>query len=448
MTLQEVRALYLGTYEKHKAEIDRRIESGIEQSRKGDCTLRLTDGEGKPLANQTVTVTQTAHEFRYGANMLMLDEFGDNTLNAAYRDAFHQYFNLATVPFYWDALEGVRGKPRYAADSEKVYRRPAPDLCFDYCAEKGIDAKLHCLVYDTFTPEWLHTLPLEEVKAAYEQRFAEISSRYADRLFEVEVINEVICSAHWTKYSALTKAPDLLPWCFQTARKHFPHNTLVFNEASRWHRIGRDKHYDAYPLLLENAMLKGARFDKIGIQSHLFVGKRACTPAEYEQEVRALADRADPLSFFTTLDTLAAFGLPLEITEITIPTFGEGEEYEQLQAEMLRLWYSIFFSHPAVNTAVYWNTADGHCFAPSVTNDENRCRGGLFHHDMTPKKSALMLKHLFEEEWHTDLTLTTDENGCLRFRGFYGQYKVAANGKQTDLALQGGACADLTLRLS
>lgn len=447
MNVNEARMLYLGVYEQNRSALDRRIADGIEKHRKGDCTLRLTGGEDKALAGATVKIKQTSHEFRYGANMLMLDEFGDDALNAAYRNAFHQYFNLATVPFYWDALEPVRGKPRYAADSEKIYRRPAPDLCFDYCKEAGIDAKLHCLVYEAFTPQWLHSLPLDEAKSAYEQRFEEISSRYADKLFEVEVINEVICSPRWKHYSALLKSPDLLPWCFQTARKHFPNSTLVFNEATRWHRIGKDQRYDAYPLLLENAMLQGARFDKIGIQSHLFVGKSACTAAEYDESVRMWAERANPLDVLTTLDTLASFGLPLEITEITLPTFGEGEEYEQLQAEMLRLWYAIFFSHPAVNTAVYWNTADGHCFAPSVTNDENRCRGGLFHHDMTPKKSALMLRHLFDEEWHTELTLQADENGIVSFRGFGGRYTASVAGLHADFCLKAGKQTESTLML-
>ena len=444
MTYQEAYDLYLRPYLEDKAMQDR-IEAGIEQNRKGNCRVRVLDGEGKPITGTRVEIKQISHDFRYGANMLMLDEFGDESLNVAYRDSFSQYFNLATVPFYWNTLEPERGKPRYAADSEKVYRRPAPDLCFDYCREKGIDAKLHCLVYEAFVPEWLQGLPLEEVKKAYEQRFAEISARYADKLYEVEVINEVICSPKWKKYSALLSSPDLLPWCFQTARKYFPRNTLVFNEASRWHRIGKDKQYDAYPLLLQNAMLKGASFDKIGIQSHLFVGRAARTPEAYDESVRTLASHGDVGSMLASLDVLAAFNLPLEITEITIPTFGEGEDFEQLQADMLRLWYAAYFSHPAVNTVVYWNTADGHCYAPSPENDENRCRGGLFHNDMTPKKSALMLKRLFDEEWRTNLSLTTDENGYLSFRGFFGSYTANVGGRCADFTLESSKQGELVL---
>ena len=332
----------------------------------------------------------------------------------------------------------MRGKPRYAADSERIYRRPAPDLCVQYCKEKGIDAKLHCLVYEAYLPQWLKELPLDEVKKAYEQRFAEISARYAADLWEVEVINEVLCQPTWIeRTSALAKAPDEIPWVWDTARKYFPNSTLVFNETTRWHRIGTSGWTDKYPLLLENALLKGATIDKIGIQAHLFVGCTAQTPEEHEKSARALIDRGDPVKMIRSLDVLGKFGLPLEITEITIPTFGEGEEFEELQAQMLRLWYSIYFSHPLMDAIVYWNTAEGTGFSMGDgTYDENRCRGGLFRRDMTPKKSARMLKHLFDEEWHTDVTLQTDGNGCVSLRGFYGDYEVQAQGRKATFALK------------
>ena len=104
MTYQEYYNIYMKPYIHNKEAIDRRIAEGIEKNRKGDCTVRLTDRNGKPLSNTTVRIKQTSHQFRYGANILMLDEFGDDVLNAKYRDTFYRYFNLATVPFYWNTL--------------------------------------------------------------------------------------------------------------------------------------------------------------------------------------------------------------------------------------------------------------------------------------------------------------------------------------------------------
>ena len=54
---------------------------------------------------------------------------------------------------------------------------------------------------------------------------------------------------------------------------------------------------------------------------------------------------------------------------------------------------------------------------------------------MTPKKSALTLKKLFNEEWHTDLELTTDENGYVTFRGFYGDYTADIDGKEFEFGI-------------
>ena len=135
--------------------IAERSKAGIENGRKGFATIALKDESGAPVREATVRLTQKTHDFKYGANIFMLDEFETEEKNAAYREVFKQHFNMATVPFYWDTLEPEEGKPRFAKDSPRVYRRPAPDLCLEYCEENGITPKAHCLHYDHFEPKWL-----------------------------------------------------------------------------------------------------------------------------------------------------------------------------------------------------------------------------------------------------------------------------------------------------
>ncbi len=442
--IQEYRDLYMKAYLARKDEFDARIASGIEQNRKGDCRLRLTDVDGKPLAGKTVRVTQKTHDFKYGANIFLLDEFPDEARNAEYRRAFKEYFNLATVPFYWNSLEPERGKPRYAADSPKIYRRPAPDLCVDYCKESGIEAKLHCLCYEKFNPAWIRGLPREETWALYEKRFAEIAERYAGKLMEFEVINEMRWADSWrSTCSSVTFEKGFVERAFELADRYFPGETLVINEGNPLPDAASKGYFDAYYVVIQNLLARGYRIDKIGLQNHLFVGATADTPEKYEASVRNSGNVRlnDPGMYFAGLDVYAAFGLPLEITEVTVPTFGEGEEAEQLQADMLRLWYSVWFSHPLVNTVVYWNTADGTAFVEDQqkwTWNENNVCGGLFHNDMTPKLSARALHDLFHKEWHTDLTLTADENGVVRFRGFYGDYEAAVDGETLPFGLHTG----------
>ena len=402
MTAQEKRELYMKAYNEHKDEVDARIADGIEKNRKGWCKVRLTDENGKPVAGKKIKLTQKTHDFKYGANIFMLDEFKDEADNAEYRSFFKEYFNLATVPFYWDGLEPVEGKPRYDKDSEKVYRRPAPELCMEYCEENGITPKLHCLVYESWTPDWLIKLPLDEVKKKYEERFRQISERFSGRMLEFEVINELLCEQQWNHKTALSEERDIVEWSFNTARKYFPNETLVINEGNPIQDLARSDYRQPYFMMIENALLKGVQIDKIGLQNHLFTGISAHTPEEYDNSVRWDVKMNNPMTHFKGLDIIAELELPLEFTEVTVPTFGDTEEDEELQADMLKLWYSVWFSHPAVDTIVYWNTVDGTAYAGNSNWNENNCRGGLFHHDLTPKKSALMLKRLFGEIWLTD----------------------------------------------
>lgn len=435
MTAQEKRELYMKAYNEHKDEVDARIAEGIEKNRKGWCKVRLTDENGKPVAGKKIKLTQKTHDFKYGANIFMLDEFKDEADNAEYRRFFKEYFNLATVPFYWKDLEPTEGKPRYDKDSEKIYRRPAPELCMEYCEENGITPKLHCLVYESWTPDWLIKLPLDEVKKKYEERFRQISERFSGRMLEFEVINELLCEQQWNHKTALSEERDIVEWSFNTARKYFPNETLVINEGNPIQDLARSDYRQPYFMMIENALLKGVQIDKIGLQNHLFTGISAHTPEEYDNSVRWDVKMNNPMTHFKGLDIIAELGLPLEFTEVTVPTFGDTEEDEELQADMLKLWYSVWFSHPAVDTIVYWNTVDGSAYAGNSNWNENKCRGGLFHHDLTPKKSALMLKRLFGEIWHTDLELTTDKNGYVEFRGFYGDYTVETDEAKFEIGL-------------
>lgn len=433
---KENRKIWMKYAEESKDLLEGRAADAIEKYRKGWCKLRFVDAEGKPISGKKVTVNQATHDFKYGANIFMLDEFQSPEDNATYRENFKKYFNLATVPFYWDGLEPTEGKLRFAKDSEKVYRRPAPELCVEYCEESGIDAKLHCLVYESFLPDWLPKSDMAAMEKLYEERFRQISERYAGRLFEFEVINELLLEAGWTKQSVISEKRDIVEWAFRLARKYFPDDVLVFNEGNPINAAARQDYRSTYFMMLENALLKGVEVDKVGLQHHEFCGATAKTADDYEKIVKNGSKMFDPYELFKGLDIFAELGLPLELTEVTVPTFGETEEDEELQADLLEVLYTVCFGHPSVDTVVYWNVPDGYAYAAQGRNwNENQCRGGLWHHDLTPKKSAERLWELFNKKWHTDLELTTDENGYVEFRGFYGDYTVEIDDSVADFGI-------------
>ena len=135
-------------FRESEAYMNDRVASGIEQHRKGWLKLNFVDSEGLPLENVKVKLEQKTHDFKFGCNLFMLDELETDEKNAKFKEMYPQLFNLATLPFYWNAIEPEEGKTRYTKDSPKMYRRPNPDLCIEYCQEHGIEPKLHCLVYD------------------------------------------------------------------------------------------------------------------------------------------------------------------------------------------------------------------------------------------------------------------------------------------------------------
>ena len=410
--------------------VEEKVSHGIETYRKGDGKVRIVDKNGKPVVGAKIKFSQKSHEFRFGANIFMLDELETPEKNDIYKKCFADVFNMATLPFYWDALEPERGKPRYAKDSPKVYRRPAPDLCLEFCEKHGIEPREHALAYDMFFPKWLYDAEIDEVKAELERRYSEIAERYADKIPTIEVTNEMKHARGKTKFY---DDPDFVEWCFRLAEKYFPNNQLSINESRRFAWCDNCRTSDSYYAYTEAAMLKGARIDAIGMQYHLF--------NKLEEEYEKSRQMLNPRLLYAHMDMYSRLGKPLQITEITIPSYSWNPEDEELQAEMLEKLYSVWFSHPNVEQIIYWNLVDGyaHLWDPDpnkirasqgdMSLGENYYYGGLLRFDMSPKPAYFKLKELLQEKWHTEAKAVTDADGCTAFRGFYGTYDVEINGK-------------------
>lgn len=309
----------------------------------------------------------------------------------------------------------------------------------EYCEENGIMPKLHCLVYDKFIPEWLPRDDMKAMEKLYEERFRQISERFTGRLLEFEVINELLCEQWWGYKSVISSKRDIIEWSFALARKYFPNETLVINEGNPLVNLSAAKYRSAYFMMIENALKSGAEIDKIGLQHHIFTGATDKTGETYENSVKRGEKLVDPLINLKGLDIIAELGLPLEMTEVTVPTFGDTADDEELQADLLELLYSVWFSHPAMQDIIYWNIPDGYAYDDGTGSwNENQCRGGLWHHDLTPKKAGIRLEKLINEVWHTETELTTDENGYAEFRGFYGNYSIAGKDFTADFGIHKG----------
>ncbi|MBO5218329.1 MAG: endo-1,4-beta-xylanase, partial [Clostridia bacterium] len=225
------RETILRLFDENRTFIDARQRSGTELYRKGSALLAVRTADGGPLPNDvTVELRQTSHAFRFGANLFMLDEFETPEKSAAYRKLFPKLFNLATLPFYWGDMEPEPGNVIWGHDEPHKYRRPTPDRCIEYCRAAGIEPKLHCLNYDSFLPKWLWNTSPREVKATLSKRFREIAARYADKIPMVEVTNETFIPD--PEMSSYFLDEEFVECSFREARRCFPHNRLIINEAN------------------------------------------------------------------------------------------------------------------------------------------------------------------------------------------------------------------------
>lgn len=440
----EERKKVLELFEKHKGYTDKRIEEGIENNRKGWACIRVEDSKGNPLKNAQILVKQKTHEFKYGANLFMLEEMESAEKNQLYKKYFSEAFNIATLPFYWKDLEPIEGELRFSKDSRSIYRRPPIDLCIEFCKEHGIEPREHCLNYDEiFVPDWVIDKPVDEVKEKLEKRMEILSERYADVIPCWEVTNETLFNNLAKKTTSFYHEPDFVEWSFETADKYFPKNKLVINE-SHWNIYAKEFNFNrsAYFMQIERALAKGSRIDAIGMQFHMFYNK--------ENEYEETRPYYDPMHLYTVLDYYAKFEKPMHITEVTIPAYSNAPEDEAIQAQILEKLYSIWFSHPNIEQIIYWNLVDGYAaFAPQgdMTAGENYFYGGLIRFDLTPKPAYYKIKNLFEKVWHTEEAITCDSDGNAKFKGFYGNYEVIIDGKKYDLNLEKGKNNEFIIKM-
>ena len=398
-----------------------RVTNGVEQHRKGWFTLRVTDSEKNSVSDARVTIRQKNHAFRLGANLFALREMENEEQNREYERLFADCFNLATLPFYWKDIEPTQGVKRYAKDSVKIYRRPAIEYCLEFCEKYGIEPKAHCLDYDAFHPAWLDPGDLNTIRRLLYERFEELSRLFADRIPSWEVTNELLFPPS-PSHTVHFLQNDTLEWDFRMADRLFPKNRLIINEAADniwpWFNGNRNGYY----MMIERALNKGCRIDSIGMQFHM----------TFSEEDAAHIERRgfSPENIYNVLDRFADFGLPIQITETSIPSYRNTEEDEDVQAEIVKNMYSILFSHPCMEAIIYWDMADGYEWTPY------KC--GFVRNDLMPKKAYHTVRDLFHKTWVTNLDLHTGDAGDCRFKAFYGDYDVVVekDGKQTSYDLR------------
>lgn len=396
--------------------------------------IKLVDKAGNLLANTSVQIKLTNHEFLFGCgafDSLPATAEGDPGEIAFYQDsiaptkAFYQdrvdkwmkVFNYGTIPFYWAGFEPKEGEP--LTDSRMRAAK--------YLREHGVQVKGHPLCWHTECASWLMEYDNATILQKQLDRIHRDVTAFRGVVDMWDVINEVVIMPVYDRYdNAITRICKdlgrvrLIKEVFEAAKAANPEAVLLINDFNL---------SESYRILIDGCLNAGVPISAIGIQTHQHQGYMGREKLE------------------DILERFSFFGLPMHFTENTLvsgeimpphivdlndyqvdewPSTPEGEERQKQEwAEM----YRILFGHPLVEAITGWDFADGAWLhAPS----------GLVREDNSPKPAYHELQRLIHEEWHTEGTLQSDAQGIAKLEGYKGEYAVEACGKKGTLKLTSG----------
>ncbi len=383
-------------------------QSRIREYRMGRAKLKLVGPDGQVLpAGIDVQIRQRRHKFLFGCNIFKLGRCRTPEQNAAYAEHFADLLNFATLPFYWWNYERQEGRPDDGRTDEVVH----------WCKAHDVTTKGHPLAWNYRDPRWLNGTP-QEVMQRQLKRIDRCVRRFRGDIDIWDVVNE---ATHYDRPGPKEDAPKLteaiatmgvgnfLRAAFRTARQANPEATLLIND----YRTDQ-----AYADKVISQLLDGQYrplYDVIGIQSHMHGGYWG------------------PARTWAVCERFAAFGKPIHFTETTIvsgpkdgarwTTTAEGEER---QARTVKQFYTILFSHPAVEAITWWDFSDQSAWQGAPA--------GLLRDDMTPKPAYEVLHELIKGQWWTEVDCQTNAGGQVDLDGFLGVYAIGAklNGRMLE----------------
>ena len=395
-------------------------EERIRRYRKSPALVEVVSA-GRPVPGATVRIEQTRHRFLFGCNIFMWRPIDPRRsddpavrLQQEYRQRFADLLNYATLPFYWWSYEPRPGQPRHK-ETEAVAR---------WCQENHIRTKGHPLAWNHGEPRWLPE-DSDEVLRLQLARIEDCVQRFAGLVDYWDVVNEAVAfdrptcqrqaprlTATWAKLGRI----EFTKRCVERARAASANAFLLVNDYIV------DPRYEK--LLEELKDVDGQLpFNAIGIQSHQHGG--------------VWSNR----KIWDVCERFGRFGLPLHFTETTILSGQQGwqlprdkwlstPEGEKRQAQEVVRFYTMLFSHPAVEAITWWDFSDLGAWQGAPA--------GLVRKDMSPKPAYEELMRLIKGQWWTRTEGKTNQDGQFTWEGFHGQYTihVAAEGRQVQKTVQ------------
>ncbi|MBJ33463.1 MAG: hypothetical protein CMC89_01930 [Flavobacteriaceae bacterium] len=389
----------------------------IENIRKGEVQLAFVL-DGKPFKdNASIDLELVRHEFSFGVSMTQASSLSGKA-QSIYRNRVKELFNFVTLGFYWAARDEKNDLTRY----NRMMRRKV-----EWAVANDIKIKGHPLLWHESLPKWVVDFkdPVALEKIIF-KRMQDLLLDYPEIQYW-DVYNEAIAPfknhvtpsgvTRWITYKGGIYPAMLELYAF--ANKTAPNKIYTNNH---YHPTDPE-----FLKLNEYFIDQNVGYQAIGMQAHM----------------QTHANVFDEQELWDLVSTFTPLGKDIQFTEVTVTSsklfnnwkdhgvfleerkaaWKKGEKMdlpslqhkEVYQADYIKDFYTLLFSHPSVSSITMWNLTD-----------RNAWRGhaaGILDNDLKPKKAFFTLKELIKDTWSTKLKTEFNFNERLTFSGFYGKYE-------------------------
>lgn len=389
----------------------------IEQIRKGDLALKVTDASGQPIANAKVSVKQTRAAFQWGAALQMQRLVVDTPDNVRYRQITEELFNAAST-------ENDLKWPTWIGEWGDGFSQEQTLAGLRWLRARGFHTRGHVFVWPGHKnlpkpiQQRIGTPQQDEIPALVHAHIRELARATKGLLHEWDVLNEPFTNFDLMKIFG----DEIMPPWFRTAREELPGVALYFNDFSNHDATTDADHVAHFEKTTRYLLDHGAPVDGLGLQAH-FNGR-----PNAPENILVVLDRYQQ-----------QFNLPVRMTEFDVWTFDE-----DLQADFTRDFLILSFSHPSVVGVQHWGFWETCHWRPPAA---------MYRADWSEKPNAKVYRDLVLNQWRTNVTGATDLSGQFRQRAFHGDYVVTveSDGRHVEktFTLQAGApstAIEITLR--
>lgn len=343
----------------------------IDQIRKRDVRVQITDSNGNVVPGAAVSVVQTRHRFAFGSAI------NGNISNPQYAAFFRTNFEWAVMEneSKWYANEPTRSNVTYTAANTLT----------NFCFTNGITMRGHCLFWavDGNVQSWVTNLNDADLRTHLTNRLNSAVNHFRGTFGQWDVNNEMLHG----NYFGNRLGNGINSWMFQYARSLDTNLQLFVND----YNVVAGGETDAYIAQIQDLIASNAVVGGIGAQGHF-------------------GSTVNPSLTESRLDTLATLNTPIWITE-----YDSLNADENVRADNLEILYRLAFSKPAVDGVLMWGFWAGSHWRGS--------NSAIVNLNWTLNAAGLRYQSLLNE-WTTRTNGVADAGGGFVFRGYHGSYDI------------------------